>query len=449
MFTIKKTLKNIPYNKATILLFLLVSFSFPALVKIVVPLFIVVAFFQFYQVLRNKITIDYLLETYFYLLVYSLIFFRSIHTLILVFNLIFYFYYTLKSKERFKISALKNEFLIFFFFCLIVVNQLTFQPYLKTIDTYLYLLFYPLLFFLIKKSKILFTIENALKTFIVSVLTATLFLFFINLFQDNLTLKTNTFFAEPLGLTHVYFGLSLGVAFGFVLILLEKETYLINKISTYFLLAIFLILLIYIGARTSFVATFIILGVFLFKKIPLVFYKKITLLTILSFVFLTISFKTIPRVKQDLFFIKKVYISVTTNDTQDLVQNSWRNIYQRFLVTKYSINEIKENLLLGIGNHNTKRILGGKIHKEGYLYFEAINPHNQYLHVLLGMGLFSFLYFLVMMGNFFKMPSSHMYFLFFFILIMFTESVLVRVKGISIFFLFVLILSLKKSPLHD
>lgn len=449
MFTIKRILKNSPYNKVTILLFLLVSFGFPTAVKIVVPLFIVVTFFQFYQVLKNKITIDYLLETYFYLLVYSLIFFRSIHTLILVFNLIFYFYYTLKSKEKLKVSALKNEFLIFFFFCLIIVNQLIFQPYLKTIDTYLYLLFYPLLFFLIKKNKIHFTIENTLKAFIISVLVATLYLIFINLFQGTLTLKTNTFFAEPLDLTHVYFGLFLGAAFSFVLILLEKEAYFINKISTYFLLSIFIIVLIYNGARTSLIATFMIFGVFLFKKIPLVFYKKITLLSVFFFMFFTISFKTIPRVKQDLFFIKKVYVSVTTNDTEDLIQNSWRNIYQRFLVTKYTVNEIKENLFLGVGNHNIKKILGEKIHKDGYVYFEAINPHNQYLHVLLGMGLLSFLYFLVMMANFFKMPSSHIYFLLFFILIMFTESVLVRVKGISVFFLFALILSLKKRPLYD
>ncbi len=167
---------------------------------------------------------------------------------------------------------------------------------------------------------------------------------------------------------------------------------------------------------------------------------------------LTLSYNTIPRAKEGVKYIDKVYTSFKTDNKQDLIDNSWRNMYQRFLVLDYTFKEIKEHYFLGIGNKNVKNTISTKIIKDGYIYFEPINTHNQYLHFLVGMGFLPFLFFIWMLFYFFKNYSYTtygLYFLIFFLLIMLTESILVRVKGISLFFIFYLIFSLQeKKRLH-
>lgn len=173
----------------------------------------------------------------------------------------------------------------------------------------------------------------------------------------------------------------------------------------------------------------------------MIWWKKITFLIVFTLTFSISSYLMIPRIKNDVNYINKVYNSIILNDKNDLVQNSWRNMYQRFLVTKYTINEINNNLFFGIGLENVDKVLGKKIINDGYKYFQKINPHNQYLHVWLGMGLLSFIFFIIMLLNFFSYQPFSFYFILFYLICMLTESVLVRVKGISLFFIFILFLS--------
>jgi len=120
-------------------------------------------------------------------------------------------------------------------------------------------------------------------------------------------------------------------------------------------------------------------------------------------------------------------------------------MYQRFLVTKYTLQEIQKNIFFGIGMQNVKQRLFDKIRKDGHLYYQPINPHNQYLHIWLGMGIFSLLFFLYMLYSFIKDQPVGFYFTLFFLIIMLSESVLVREKGISLFFLFTLTFLIDKK----
>lgn len=448
MLKLYKTYLN-KIDPITLVLFILISFSFNVYYKFTIPFILFFGFVQLYRVVKNKIPTALVLELSFYLLIYSLIFFRSVHTAILIFNLIFHVYRFLKKKNFTVKIQFKVEVLVLIFFALIFINQILFKPSLATFETYLYVFLYPLLFYFIKKNKMIFSIEKSLVTFIFSVVIACVILIVSNLYNGTLNFKTNTYFAEYIDLSHVYFGVFLGTACSFIFVLLDKKDKILSNKVAVLLLLLFVFLMIYSGARMALIATLIILGVFLFKKIKLLWYVKSFISIIIVITLMFVSYNFIPRAKQDVHYISEVYKSVKTNNKKDIIHNSWRNMYQRFLVTKYTLEEIKNNSTLGIGLVNVKRQLGKRIHSDGYKYFEAINPHNQYLHFWLGMGGFVFFYFLFMTATFLKTQISEPYFWMFFMLIMFTESILVRVKGISIFFLFSILLSIKNKVIND
>lgn len=428
----------------TPLMFVLVSFGYPLTHNYVFPLILLIGIIQFYRALSKKISLPYLLESHFYLLIFSLIFYRSIHTSFLVLNLIFYGYNFLRQKNRQYKCSLRPEILTVIFFVLIFFNQFFFQFSFKSIDTYLHLMFYPILFYFIKASKSKIDVTKAMLFYLLSVFIASISLMFINAWEGTLKFNSNTFFAQPLGLTHVYFGLFLGVAISLIFVLLENKKELKIKWPLS-LMVLFLSLIIYVGARMALIGIMLIALIFLVKNIKQPTLLKAILLMFLFVALLTVSYYKIPRVKAGIYHISKVYESVTSDNKKDLIQNSWRNMYQRFLVTKYTLQEIQKNIFFGIGMQNVKQRLFDKIRKDGYLYYQPINPHNQYLHIWLGMGIFSLLFFLYMLYSFIKDQPVGLYFTLFFLIIMLSESVLVREKGISLFFLFTLTFLIDKK----
>lgn len=258
----------------SVLLFIAVSFSYPAIFKSIIGIIVILSIFQFYRLLQNKVSISYITHTYFYLLVYSVIFFRSVHNVILIISLLFYAYVFFKEKRIIKKGKYITEKLILLFFTLILINQLFFFPYLKGLDTYFYLLFYPILFVFIKKLSVDISKLNSIKVLITSVLISTLFLLIINIYNNKISPVTNTFFAESLDLTHVYYGMFLGVACSLLLALHNNNKFYFNKYTDIILFLFFLLILIYIGARISLLAVFFILTLTLYKRSPLKGYKK-------------------------------------------------------------------------------------------------------------------------------------------------------------------------------
>ena len=429
----------------SIILFFLVSLCFKNIYKFIIPLFLGLTLVQFYRFLKNETSKEYFFTTYFFLLIYSTVFYKSIQTIILIALLIFLFILYFKEKPKKILKNFKTEIYILIFFGLIALNLAIFEPHFKSLNKYLYLFLFPVVFMLLKKLS--FAVDNlkSMRVFITSIVISSVLLLVFNAFDSNISTKTNTFFPKYLNLIHVYFGMFLGLATCFLFILFKEGTSYINTKVDLLIFVLFLTLLIHIGARISLLALLIVLVLLLFVRIPLPIIQKSALLLIFGSLFLILTYKTIPRVRSDIEYVKKVYTAVKNYDKEDLIHNSWRNIYQRFLVTSYTIDKIKDKPLLGIGLQNVKKTISDEIIKDGYLYFEPINSHNQYLHIWVGMGLFSFLFFLIMLFNFYKLQSYSIYFITFFLIIMLTESILVRVKGISLFFLFSLIFSFKEN----
>ncbi|MCK0130235.1 O-antigen ligase family protein [Flavobacteriaceae bacterium F08102] len=338
------------------------------------------------------------------------------------------------------------------FFLLILGNYMLFSNGLKGLDTFLYLLVYPILFYGFRQLPFSIDLTKSIRFFILSIVVASTLLLIINMVNGTLSMTTNTYFSETLGVTHVYFGLFLGLGSCFVMGFNFNKNPLVNPIFDHVLLLIFMVILIYIGARMSLIGVFIVLGLYCYKLLSFEPYIKIISVIGVCILFFSVSYFFIPRVKQDLNYINKVYVSVKTNDKEDLVENSWRNMYRRFLVLSYTGSEIKHHLFTGIGMANVTSQISEQIIKDGYIYFKPLNTHNQYLHYLVGMGVVGLLFFCWLLYYFFThqiQGTLGVFFMLFFMTTMLTESVLVRVKGIALFFLFYLLFCSKKVIIND
>ena len=208
----------------------------------------------------------------------------------------------------------------------------------------------------------------------------------------------------------------------------------LNKKINLLLFFLYLGILIYIGARIALIAVIILISITLYKKISLKRNKKLILIGV-CLTDLLLSYITIPRARNDIKYGKKVYLSIKNNDKEDMIHNSWRNMYQRFLVIDYSVKELKDNFILGIGLFNVKKRISDKIINDGYIYFKPMNTHNQYLHFLLGFHVVTHFCIFFLCSMIFQLIIK-LFFDVFFIIVMMTESVLVRVKGLSLFFFF-------------
>ncbi|WP_348746110.1 O-antigen ligase family protein [Tenacibaculum sp. 190524A02b] len=341
------------------------------------------------------------------------------------------------------------EFLVLIFFIFILINHLIFPPFGIGIDVFLYFLLIPVLFLKIKRYKYNININELVKVFVSSVLICSILMLIYSSFFGKTKLPINTFFSEPIEMIHVYFGMLVGVASSFILILnLNKDNYISSLIDV-FIYIFFTVLLFHIGARISLLGSIFILFVFFLKKLNTSLLVRSLLMIILFSSTIFLGIKT-PRFKKGIKQVEDIYTSIINDDKESLIRNSWLNMYRRFLVTKYTIEEIEKNFFLGIGMQNVTTKISSKIKKDGYIHFYPINTHNQYLHFLVGMGVFGLLYFIYLSIFFIKnsYPNSSL-FLFFFLLIMLTESILVREKGISVFITFYLIFLSQKQAKHN
>ncbi|WP_372754710.1 O-antigen ligase family protein [Mariniflexile sp.] len=425
-------------------LYLSVSFCFPKSYKYLMPVIIGLTIIQLIRLKRRHVTSDYIKKNYFHLLIFSLLFFRSVHTALLIINLVLHIYFFFHNREKINNKNLSFEIYVLVLFALIVINFLITASQVKELDTFLYLLIYPLLFIVMKQQYFVISISKVINVYLTSVLICVFYLFIINALNNTITTSTNTYFPIYLDITHVYLGMYIGLGLCFLLALkIRNKTYIRQKLD-YLIFAILLFMLIYIGARIALIAVLLLILLSFYIKIQLKPFIKIIILSVILFGILAISFKAIPRVRMGVDSIVRIYESIRTDNKFDMVHNSWENMNQRYLIISYSVKEIEKNYLFGIGIKNVKELVSNKIIADGFIHFSPINTHNQYLHYMLGMGIPSFLFFAWMLISFLKANRNiilALYYMIFFLVIMMTESILVRISGLSLFFLFYLIFS--------
>ena len=115
----------------------------------------------------------------------------------------------------------------------------------------------------------------------------------------------------------------------------------------------------------------------------------------------------------------------------------------RVPIWKSAVMVIKQHPVLGVGAGDASYELKKQYVNEGYseMYYNNLNAHDQYLEILLGMGLIGFLIFISILGYIVYraiLKRSLLYSFFIIIIIIFClfESILNRIAGITFFSLF-------------
>ena len=169
---------------------------------------------------------------------------------------------------------------------------------------------------------------------------------------------------------------------------------------------------------------------------------------------LVFSNNNISKRFEKILNIEKVKEVYSLNEFGD--NYLWNGLNLRLLQLRafYEIEQKEDfNSILGVGLNNGQELLNKK-YKEYKMYtgkpweekggYLSYNFHNQYTQTLIEMGIIGFLFLIYIYYSLFIIGLKTNNFLLFtiiftFILIMFTESILVRQKGIVTFVLFPLI----------
>ena len=420
-----------PFKLIVGLLFIFITFSFGKLQIISTVTIPIIIASLFFLSKKGKIALDDFYKLIFYTLIFSSISSGHIFKIILI-ALIFFL--TL-SKKKLKYKHYYEK-LTLLFFLLITINFALFSPHFKGLDILIYFFLIPLLFILLKKKNVLISVNTTIKAFVLSCFTQSLLLVVLNLINGTLIKKTNPLFSILIDLHHVYYGMFLAIS-----IILISYSWINSRkkiFSTYWDLLLVLfhtVILLYIGARTSILATGIVLFILFFKKTNYTLIKKLTVTILLMSIAVFLIVKS-PRFKQGLNEVEKVTTIIKNNDKEALVKESWKNIPMRYLTYKYTFSELKKHWVLGIGMQNVVDKISDKIVDDGYIYFLPKNTHNQYLHFFIGMGIFGFSFFIFLLLKFAINHDNNLYVLLFLLIVMLTESILVRGKGILLFTFF-------------
>lgn len=209
-----------------------------------------------------------------------------------------------------------------------------------------------------------------------------------------------------------------------------------------------LVSLYFLSSRAGILSAFIIIPLFLiiqFKRAKKWWASLI--IASITVIVLVFSFLNNERLKYYL-------PSESTTSVIDKIM-----LDNRVPIWKSTLRVIKHNLFLGVGAGDASYVLKNEYARDGYseMYYNNLNAHNQYLEVLLGMGLIGFLIFISMLSLMIYNAISRRNLLYgFFIMIMLIfflfESVLNRIAGITFFSVFAfLLLNLgeKKSYEND
>jgi hypothetical protein len=236
---------------------------------------------------------------------------------------------------------------------------------------------------------------------------------FINLIFDSRTDKSisyynsiqkeeNLFFSFHFSSLHqaVYFSMYLLFA---VIIIFYKNIFK-NKLVSYGLLLFFVLGIFQILNKASLIVLFVVL---IFKVYHFVKNKKKAILSIVLLSITTVSiFILNPRFKE--FYKNNFIINNTELEVKDFkkIKNKNPNSNTDFRVMLWvsSIELIKENLIFGIGAGGSDNRLYEvfAVKRQWYDKKEKYHAHNQYLQILLDIGLVGFIPFIALFLYFFK-----------------------------------------------
>lgn len=345
-------------------------------------------------------------------------------------------------------TALKNKivFILILTFLIPLVSVLyshNKEVGLFSIQKTLSLLIFPLVLFTTKLNRK--TTQSIIYSFAISCSVASIccFLYAIgrNYSMNSFTtiipdLFGTTMSDQLLGISHVY--LSLYVSFTIIIFsyfLIAKEKHNFNSILVIILIAFLLFFLFLLGGKMSIIALFILA---LISCITFIIKTKRWFVGGVFFILpLSIFFLTIRNSQ----YAKDRFSALFNSTNYEIGNNSWNSIGSRVSILKCTIDNFKTNPIVGTGVGDVQDDLDQCTGDLEFTSLKGMNPHNQYLQYLLGVGLIGMIVFLVSLIYPFLIAyrdknKLYMCFIFIFSLCFLTESLLERQHGVMFFAFF-------------
>lgn len=405
----------------------------------------------------NTSSYDKLKKLIMVLLMASLPFHIHVSSILIIFGVLLTMFKILAKNEwqKLELSQLSISLLFFLFVELIgllYTSRENIGVGLFNIEKHLSFIFLPILF-------VDFNIDEKLRRLLLLVFVASCFfaMLFCVVINIRLSLVEGKYFHEyyfshdrfsqPIEMQAVYFGLYLSWA---VLILgslyLEKPIKKSNIFFVSFFVLIFVLGLVATGARTVLGAlTITVFANLLIYAISIKSYK--TLLVAIAFplvVAVLVSLNPVSRTR---------FLDVLNKNAE---KSSYDSYFARTYIWRPGLEAVKENFWFGVGTGDGQTELDKKFIEYNYSAgIGLFNMHNQYLQLMLDLGLvglFAFIaiFFIHLRNAYFKMDFLYLSFLSLFMISCLTESMLNRNKGILFFVLFGIVLfkshSTSKSP---
>lgn len=309
-------------------------------------------------------------------------------------------------------------------------------------------------FIILTSSKNKGVLKKTLLAFALSTIFSTLILI-IFAFSRSLYFKDYRFlffhqFTEIYDQHPVYF--SLYIAFSFFILLeqlFNSKIIRINLLYIYLGLSILFIGLVMAASKAVLTVFFILTPVYLSKRL---LNKKQTLsLTVITIFLIFLIFQT-PYLNNR--FKKDLQLDVDFRPTLSITNAKVFKASEKLALSDLDLRYVLTTLSLYHFYSDDKVLFGyGVGDVQDYLdyyylwyglapnWFENYNIHNQYIHILISMGIIVLLYFLTYLGwsfysSYVFSNGLYLYFLIFITAIFLIEVILVRNKGIVFFFFF-------------
>jgi O-antigen ligase len=357
-----------------------------------------------------------------------------------------------REREPFRLDAISLSFILFYVlevFSLIYTDPENLKVGLNTMEKHMALVLLPIIFSDIKMGDQ--RREMFFNLFVIGCLVGSLICIGVNMQRSwqaeeilfHPWLFSHERLSDPIGIQAVYFALYLG----FAILVLQRQLLLNQawsfiRILKLLILTYFALFLILLGARTAIASVLIIV-----------------LLNLVDFILEKKSYRTflitliVPVVCVWLISLNPIVTTRFVDMLKDDYNGSnYGSYFARTKIWEPGIDVIKKNIWLGVGNGDEQKELDKKYKERGYLEaIDFLNMHNEYLQVLLGLGivglaLFLWSLFLQVRNGLRKMDMLYLSFMGLFMLTCLTESLLNRNKGI-IFFLTFSLMFCKPQPL--
>lgn len=345
-------------------------------------------------------------------------------------------------------KALKNKFVLLFILTYLISLISLAYSHNKgagffTLQKTLSLLIFPLILFTVKLSKK--TTESIIYSFAISCSIAAIsslaYAVFKNYSVNSLAtlipeLFGTTMSFQLLGVSHVYFSLYLAftiIIFFYFLMIKEKHSY--TSILVLILIAFLLFFLFILGGKMSIISLFMIMFI---TCIAFIIKTKRWLIGFLCFVLpVSIFFITVNNSQ----YAKNRFYPLFNSSNYEVGNNSWNSIGSRVSILKCVIEIFKQNPIVGTGVGDVQDDLDECTEGLGFTSLKEMDPHNQFLQYLLGIGIIGMIVFIVSILYPFVIACRYknilyLCFMFLFSLCFLTESLLERQHGVMFFAFF-------------